>query len=143
VTGARISPRLASLAVVALLLAGAGCSSNQGAQPAPQSGSVQVTRSGEETFVSVEEAAAEPLNPVCVAYCDRLASCWHARPNNNELMMTRDEILKRCNAEQAACHTPTTDMLCCSEITDCYDFNRCIAQSRDHVMSCERFRPPK
>jgi hypothetical protein len=132
-----------ALAVVAVFCAlGSGCSAGHvgvSSETQPPS-TVRVSRSGDETFVSVEEAQAEPVNPVCLAYCDRLADCWHARPNNTELMMSRDEVLKRCKGEQAACHTPTTDMLCCSDVSDCYDFNRCVDESRDKVMSCERVR---
>jgi hypothetical protein len=129
---------MAALSLLGALFVGCSGSGSPAASPR-QSRTTTITRSGEDTIVSIDETEKEPVNPVCTSYCDRVAACWYAR-GGADLMMTKEEIVSRCQREQADCRTPTTDMLCCSQIADCYDFNRCLVGARDVVMACERAR---
>jgi hypothetical protein len=119
-----------------------GCSSGSSRPPRGPSSTTSITRSGDDTTVTIDDTEPEAVNPVCTRYCDRMAACWYAR-GGADLMLTKEQIVGRCSKEQAECRTPTTDMLCCSNVADCYDFNRCVSQSRDTVMACERavFKP--
>jgi hypothetical protein len=120
------------------VFAAVGCSGGSQKRSSTTPSTTTVHQSGDDTVVTIEDSNQEPVNPVCAAYCGRIAACWDSRPNNPDLMLTKDEIVGRCKKEQAECRTPTTDMLCCSEVKDCYDFNRCLSSARDVVMACER-----
>jgi hypothetical protein len=113
------------------------CSARQ-SPPHDEARVVAVHREGESTFVSISEGdMVEPVNTRCLSYCERLASCWYALPGA-DVRVREDDVRTRCKEERQDCRIPTTDELCCTQITDCGDFARCQSESRDLAMDCTR-----
>jgi hypothetical protein len=90
---------------------------------------------GDTTLVSIDQQVQEPMNPDCVAYCERLERCRDAVPGV-DVVLDAKTFLTRCRAEHDDCRTPSTETLCCAKFSDCSDFGRCQAKSRDLVQMC-------
>jgi hypothetical protein len=116
---------------------GPACSAHPASGGPTDGRSIVVTKSGDTTEVSVNDAPLDPQNPACLDYCRRLAACWYAVPNRQEAM-PEAEVGRACLSEQNDCRTSTTETLCCGAIADCQEFARCQAQSRDVVSDCWR-----
>lgn len=134
-----MSPLLARVLSAVTIVMALGCSAHPRAAGPDDVRTVTTQRTGDSTFVSITQGPIEKENSICASYCERLASCWDA-VLNADVMLRKADVVMNCKKEQHDCRTPTTDALCCGEITACSDFVQCQAESREVAVECSEVR---
>jgi hypothetical protein len=94
-----------------------------------------VTWPHDGTEVRITHTPEPRTNLVCTEFCDRLATCWYAKPGADPAL-SKNDVVRLCLGEENNCERPQNDRHCCGWLVDCHDFNTCVEKSRNVPSDC-------